>query len=89
MPVSLSKEQLRLRASAAAFTRWSREDPRPAMTKVRAARMAKYEAKIDPEGRLPEAERLRRATALFNADMKLLALRSSRARAKARRQAAS
>jgi len=82
VPVSLSKEQLRMRASAAAFRRWGGEDPRPAMEKVRAGRMAKYEARADPNGQLPPEERQRRAKALLNADMKKLALKSSRARAK-------
>jgi hypothetical protein len=79
--LSLSPEQRSTRASIAALTRWGGEDPRPAMAKVREGRMRKYRLRVDPEGVLPEGERERRAQALLRADMRRLALKSSRARA--------
>jgi hypothetical protein len=80
--VSLSREQRRLRASGAAYSRWSYEDPRPAMEKVREGRLAKLENRLDPDHTLNPTERRRRAKAALAAEMKLLALKSSRARAR-------
>lgn len=77
----MTPEQRRLRSSAAALTRWSREDPAPAMAKAREGRLTKLEDQLDPDRVLSKAERRRRAKAALRADMKRLALRSSRARA--------
>lgn len=79
--MALSPEQRRLRASGAAYTRWSREDPRPAMEKARAGRLARLEQQVDPEGLLPSGERRRRAQAALKAHMRMLSLASSRSRA--------
>lgn len=79
--MSLSEEQRAMRASIAANTRWSAEDPRPAMERVREGRMRRYRERVDPDGVLSEIERERRAQALLRADMARLALRSSRVRA--------
>lgn len=84
MPVSLSPEQRRLRAQTAAFTRWSQEDPRPAMATVRKGWRRRFEEQVDPDRQLSEAERTRRAEAAMKAHMAGLALKSSRARAKRR-----
>jgi len=84
--VSLTREQRVLRASVAAYSRWSREDPRPAMKKVREGYLRKFENLVDPDRVLPEVERERRALAALNAEMRRLALISSRRRAE-RRQA--
>lgn len=78
--MSLSPKQRRLRASGAAYTRWSREDPHPAMEKAREGRLKKLEDRLDPDHVLNPAERRRRARAALAAEMKLLALKSSRAR---------
>jgi hypothetical protein len=80
--VSLSPEQRSQRAKAAAFTRWSREDPRDAMHHVREGQHRRDLDDVDPERILPEAERERRAAALRKARMARLALASSRARSK-------
>jgi hypothetical protein len=80
--ISLSPEQRVLRARAAAYTRWSQEDPGPAMAGVREGFYRRFELQVDPEGELAEAERRRRAKAALKAHMALLALKSARARAK-------
>lgn len=81
MPVSLSPEQRSLRASVAANSRWSREDPKPALKRVRGGWQRRLEAEVDPDGVLSEAERSRRAQAAMRAHMQRMALKSSRARA--------
>lgn len=78
----LSPEQRSLRARTAAHTRWSREDPKPAMAKVRRGWFARFEDQVDPDRALPEDERHRRAQSALQAHMARLALASSRARAK-------
>ena len=83
MPVSrLTPEQKSLRAWIAANTRWSREDPKPAMEKLRAGYQQKWIDQVDPDRLLPEAERDRRANAAMRAHMQSLALKSSKARSK-------
>ena len=84
--MSLSPEQRSLRASTAAYTRWSGEDPRPAMKQVREGYVRKFENLVDPDKALPEGERRRRATAAMRAEMRRLALISSRVRAERRRE---
>lgn len=79
--MSLSPEQRRLRASAAAYTRWSREDTRPAMKRVRDGYLRKFEDLVDPDRTLEPGERERRATAALRAEMRRLALISSQRRA--------
>ena len=77
-----TKSQRRMVAQIAANTRWATEPDRTAATqKARDARLAKYEAKIDPNGELTPAERRVRALALRKADMQRLALRSAQKRA--------
>lgn len=78
----LSPEQRSLRARSAAYTRWSREDPKPAMAEVRKGYFARFEEQVDPDRVLPEQERHRRAQAALHAHMARLALASSKARAK-------
>lgn len=70
-------------ARIAAHTRWSREDGREGTAKARAAgpgSVAYWEAKVDPDGRLAEPERLRRAESARKAHYQRLALASARAR---------
>lgn len=68
------------RARIAALTRWAKEDPRPALAKVREGLYARFELEVDPRSELDPAERARRATAAFRAHMARLALASARAR---------
>lgn len=86
----MTPEEVRLRAQHAAYTRWSKEDPAAQGRAGQAGLLAKFEAQVDPDGILPARERQRRAEAARKAHMRLLALRSSvsRRRAKAAREAA-
>jgi hypothetical protein len=71
--MSESPAERALRARAAAFTRWSRTDDRPAATAAaRAAARNRFEKLVDPDGVLPEHERVQRADMArraFYADM--------------------
>jgi hypothetical protein len=82
----LTPAQLRLRAQVAANTRWA-HDPDPSVNARRgqAGLLRRFEAEVDPAGRMDPQERTRRAEQARRAHMQGLALRSSRARA-ARRQ---
>jgi hypothetical protein len=82
VPVSLTPQQRSLRASIAANTRWSREDPKVALAQVREGSRRKWLNEVDPDRVLPEQERNRRAEAAMRAHMQRLALLSSKARAR-------
>jgi hypothetical protein len=72
-----------LRASIAANSRWAREDPKPAMARVREHWFEKrFIDEVDPDRLLPEQERLRRARSAMRAHMMRMALASSRSRSK-------
>ena len=75
-----------LRARIAAHAMHARHDARQTTAKARAAFLASFERQSDPEGRLPAAERQRRAQQLRRAYFARLALASAKAR-KARRPA--
>src|SRR5215218_1322349 len=76
-----------LRARIAAHAMHGRHDARQTTAKARAAFLARFERLADPEGRLPAAERQRRAQQLRSAYFTRLALVSAKAR-RARRPAA-
>jgi hypothetical protein len=79
----LTPEQRRIRASIAAHTRWSAEDPAANAARGQAGLLAKFERQIraaDPT--LPDAEVARRAESARQAHMARLALASSKARAR-------
>jgi hypothetical protein len=78
----LTPAQRSMRARIAANTRWSRDGERRANAE-RAQRglLAKFETEVDPDGVLPEAERIRRAKAARRAHMQRLQFLSSRSRA--------
>jgi hypothetical protein len=78
MPARDPAERSRI-ASIAALTRWSREDPAANAARGQAGLVAKFEAEVDPNHELPEAERHRRAWCAYRAHMK----RISRLRTKA------
>jgi hypothetical protein len=75
-----------LRARIAAHAMHGRHDSRQTTAKARAAFLATFERQADPEGRLPAAERERRAQQLRSAYFARLALASAKAR-RARRSA--
>jgi hypothetical protein len=76
----LSPGERTLRARLAANTRWSREDPAPNAARARAGLEAKFLREADPDGVLPEQERLRRAASARKAYFQRMALASARAR---------
>jgi hypothetical protein len=75
---SLTRTQRVLRARMAANTRWSDPQSRSAHADRRLERFA---AEVDPDGKLPEPERIALAKQRRRAYMQRLALASSKARA--------
>lgn len=69
-----------LRARLAAHTRWSQQDPRAGTQKARETFLRSFLDVVDPERRLPEDERLRRAESARKAHFTKLALASARSR---------
>ncbi len=80
----MTPAQRRLRSQLAAATLHARYDSRQLTAPARRAFLARFEAQVDPERRLPSAERQRRAASARRAYFVRLALASSRARAKRR-----
>lgn len=79
--LSLTPEQRHLRASIAAHTRWSAEDPAANAARGQAGLLAKFEREAraaDPT--LPDAEIARRAQSAYRAHMARLSFASSKAR---------
>jgi hypothetical protein len=92
MSTPLTPEQVRLRSQLANATRWSRvpRAERPSQTQAaRDALWAKYLARVDPEGVLPEDERQALARQARRADMLAMSLKSSRNSGKRRKGGAS
>lgn len=80
--MSLTPEQLSLRARLAALTRWSTEDPRPTAERAQRGLRARFERETRERfPNLPGDELARRAEAAFKAHMARLAFASSKARA--------
>jgi len=73
-----------LRGRIGAYALHARHDPRQTTAPARAAFLKRFEHDVDPDGVLPEAERLRRAECARKAHFARLALKSARARAKGR-----
>ncbi len=69
-----------LAARLAALTRWSAQDPVEGTSAARKAFNDRFARQVDPDGVLPEAERLRRAEAARKAYFTRLALKSAQAR---------
>jgi len=77
----LTPEQRTLRASIAAHTRWSAEDPAANAARGQAGLLAKFEREVraaDPT--LPDAEVARRTQSAYRAHMARLSFASSKAR---------
>ena len=84
---ALTPEQRRERATIAALTRWSKEDPAANAARGQAGLLARFEREVreaDPDA--SDAEVVRRAEAARKAHMRRLAFNRERARA-ARRAA--
>lgn len=69
----------------AAYRLHATHDPRETTKPARDAFMARFEREVDPDGRLPEVERRRRAEAAKTAYFSGLTLKSSKARSANRR----
>jgi hypothetical protein len=79
--MELSPEQRALRSRLAAHKSWACTADRTERTRpAREAFLRRFEDQVDPQRRLPEAERLRRAEQARKAHFVQLAFRSSRAR---------
>jgi hypothetical protein len=70
--------------AAVTHSRWDAHDTTRAATE---AQLARFDRQVDPDGKLPEQERVRRAKAALSAHMTRLALRSVEARRRSGRLA--
>lgn len=83
---SVGASERALRARIAAYASWSKtHDPSARTQPARAAFTRRFEAEVDPDRRLPEEERRRRAEAARRAYFTRLALRSAQARRRSAR----
>jgi hypothetical protein len=79
--VPLTPAERTIRAKIAANTKWGHTEDRAAATAAaRRAHDKKFEELADPNGKLPPAERARRAKSLRNAHFQRLAMKSAQAR---------
>jgi hypothetical protein len=76
--------EMALRGRIGGLVQKSRHDPRLTTQAARATFLNSFEQLVDPEGKLPEAERQRRAEAARKAHFARMALRSARARSRAK-----
>lgn len=84
--MGLSPSERSLRSRLAAHVSWAATpDPAARTAPARKAALDRFEREVDPNGTLPEAERLRRAEHARKAHFTRLALESAQAR---RRRAA-
>jgi hypothetical protein len=80
--VTYDREDMALRGRIGAHTLHATRDSRETTANARAAFLAGFEAQVDPDGSLPEAERKRRAEHARRAHFARLALKSARARSR-------
>lgn len=79
----MSNSIKQIAGSIGAHESWSRTADRTARTAPgRRAFLERFEREVDPEGTLPEAERIRRAEHAKKAYFQRLALKSAQARAR-------
>jgi hypothetical protein len=81
---SLTPSERVMRARMAAYTLHARYDPRDTTKPARRAFNARFLDQVDPDRRLPERERLRRAEAARKAYFTKLAYLSARSRRRGR-----
>jgi hypothetical protein len=74
----------RLAARVAAHAKWAQTDPVEGTAVARQKFLDRFEREVDPDGKLSDAERTRRAAHARKAYFALLALRSAQARRKRR-----
>ena len=82
--MSLSPTERSLRARQAAHTLHSKVDSSKHLEPARKAFLERFAKQVDPDGTLPEAERLRRAEQAKKAYFTNLAYKSARARRQAK-----
>ncbi len=75
-----SAEERTLSARIAAHSKWALYDPTEGTARARAAFMDRFALQADPEGKLPAAERERRAEHLRKAYFTKLSLKSAKVR---------
>ena len=80
MSAKAETAEMALRGRIGGFSLAASHDPREYTKAARRAFLDKFEAEVDPDHVLPEAERLRRAAAARSAHFAKLALKSVRAR---------
>lgn len=81
MARDLTVEQRAMRARIGAHTSWANTTDRAARTApARRSFLERFEKQVDPDGTLPEAERLRRAESARKAFMLSIALKSAESR---------
>lgn len=79
----MTPEERSMRARMASYASWANcHDPAERTRKARDSFMQRFLREVDPEGKLPTEERLRRAEAAKKAYFSRLAYRSARARRK-------
>lgn len=78
-----------LAARIGAYALHAQRDPKITTARARAAFLARFVQQVDPEGKLPEAERLRRAEYAKSEYFARLALKSAKARQRRKAQAQS
>lgn len=71
----------RIRGQIGAYSLHAQYDSKAITANARAAFLSKFEKQVDPEGKLPDEERIRRAAMARSAHFRKLALRSAKARA--------
>ncbi len=76
----MGKELMAERNRIGGYARAAKHDMREMTEPARRAYFAKFEAQVDPNGELPEAERTRRAMAAMRAHMARLAYERHKAR---------
>lgn len=79
----LTPSEASLRGRIGAYSLHATHNPKETTQKARQTFLARFEKEVDPEGTLPEAERVRRATAARKAYFARLSYKSARARRKA------
>ena len=78
--MTLTPAELSLRGRAGAFAQHAKHDVRETTQAARDAFLRRFEDEVDPDRKLTESERRRRALAARKAHMTLLALKSAQAR---------
>ena len=84
MSISMSPTERSMRARIAAHTLHSKVDSRQHTEPARRAFLSRFEKQVDPDGTLPEAERLRRAEHAKQAYFTALSYKAARARSQRR-----